>query len=134
MHNALCMNLISGTLTLELGSIAVIAVRNHCNHYSRGGEMFVWLAGIIVLGIKKLVFYLLSVHAFLVCLVAMLVLLFILVLEFRKRNRASLYNLNVNFEASLTPAIWEAVSSLMPELREREEKLRKYKMGKMCWN
>jgi|GEM_PF-2322831 len=97
--------------------------------------MFIWwLIWLCWLGIKKLILYLLSIHAFLVCLIAMLLLLFVLVLEFRKRHRFPVYNLDSPFEPSLAPGIWVLASTVVPELKDVELPGKKYKIGRLCWN
>jgi hypothetical protein len=87
-----------------------------------------------VLGIKKLILFFISLHSFLACMIAILVLSFVLVWEFRKRKKHLVCNLDSPSEPSIMPGIWTLVAIVMPKIRDIKLPDGTYKIGKVCLN
>ena len=96
--------------------------------------ILLWPVMMLILGIKKLILLLVSLHSWIMCLIAILILMFVLVWEFRKKGRHLSYNPDSPFEPSLMPSIWAVVSAFIPEIRDIELPPGTYKVGKICWN
>jgi len=96
--------------------------------------ILLWPVEMLVLGIKKLILLLVSLHSWIVCLIAILMLMSVFLWDFRKKGERLSYNLDSPFEPSLMPGIWAMTSVFIPEIRDIELPAGTYKMGKICWN
>lgn len=96
--------------------------------------ILLWPVIMLLLGIKKLILLLVSLHSWIMCLIAILMLMSVLMWDFKKKGRHLSYNLDSPFEPSLMPGIWAITSVVIPEIRDIELPSGTYKVGKVCWN